>query len=125
MDKEPTVIAAAIFAVVNFVIAAGSWTVEPDTLAQGNTALVLVLALFVRSRSTSNSTAQVLVENAQMQAQAQVTADTAEFLLAAKNDEQHQELEALRAAVAPAVEATKKATSKKAAAKKAARPAEH
>lgn len=76
LDKEPTVIAAAIFAVVNFVVAAGTWVIESDTLLSGNTALVLVLSLFVRSKSTSNSTATVLVEAARAETSASVKAET-------------------------------------------------
>lgn len=113
MDKEPTVIAAAIFAVVNFVIAAGSWTVEPDTLAQGNTALVLVLALFVRSRSTSNSTAQVLVEKAAIEAEVATREGVGAFLMAAQQDE-----------LAAKAEVPKKAAPRKRA-PKAPRPADH
>lgn len=118
LDKEPTVIAAAIFAVVNFVIAAGSWTVEPDTLAQGNTALVLVLALFVRSRSTSNSTAQVLVEKAAIEAEVATREGVGAFLMAAQEDE-------LAAKALQQDEVPKKAAPRKRAPRKAPRPADH
>lgn len=87
LDKEPTVIAAAVFAVVNFVIAAGTWTIDVETLLAGETALVLVLSLFVRTKSTSNSTAQVLVEKAKVEAEVQVKTEVDTFLNAVAEDE--------------------------------------
>lgn len=87
LDKEPTVIATAIFAVVNFVVVAGTWTIETATLTAGETALVLLLSLFVRTKSTSNSTAAVLVEKAKAETTVAVKADVDDFLQAAANDE--------------------------------------
>lgn len=52
MTKEPVLIAAAVAAVLNALVALHTFTLSTDQLSVVNIAVVAVLALFVRSQVT-------------------------------------------------------------------------
>jgi hypothetical protein len=54
-DKEPLAIATAVVAVGNLLQIAGVVHLPADTVAAGNTALVLGLGLFVRAKSVPSA----------------------------------------------------------------------